>query len=173
MFAELPGREGHLSFCGGCLDSRYICTYPPFHCECPFTVFHKMHRKPQDGNGRVSRLLASLPLIHAGYPFINVRVHKREEYLQAIFKVSYFGSKRSDDLKVHVCRHKLRRIFSHSWMYLPLQCLTLSTTYNPYLQLRQKMRSIEFQLILGPLGCLCKSSKHRTNRVIGEKTNSV
>jgi len=35
-------------------------------------------------NGRVSRLLASLPLICVGYPFINVRVHKREEYLQAL-----------------------------------------------------------------------------------------
>ena len=94
MFAELPGREGHLSVRGGCLDSRYICTYQPFHCECPFTVFFKMHRKQsQDGNGRVPRLLASLPLIHAGYPFINVRAHKREEYLQAIFKVSYCGSK--------------------------------------------------------------------------------
>jgi hypothetical protein len=40
-----------------------------------------MHSKqPQDGNGCVSRLLASLPLIHAGYPFINVRKHKWEEY---------------------------------------------------------------------------------------------
>jgi len=38
-----------------------------------------------DGNGRVSRLLASVPLIRAGYPFINVRAHKREEYLQALF----------------------------------------------------------------------------------------
>lgn len=44
-----------------------------------------------DGNGRVSRLLASLPLIHAGYPFINVRAHKREEYLQAIFKAQATG----------------------------------------------------------------------------------
>ena len=78
MFAELPGREGLLSVCGGCLDSCYICTYPPFHCECPFTVFHKMHRKPQDGNGRVSHLLASLPLIHASYPFINVHAHEWE-----------------------------------------------------------------------------------------------
>ncbi|KAM6501952.1 Fido domain containing protein [Amanita muscaria] len=34
-----------------------------------------------DGNGRVARLLASLPLIQAGYPPINVPVHKREEYL--------------------------------------------------------------------------------------------
>ncbi|KAM6501971.1 Fido domain containing protein [Amanita muscaria] len=39
-----------------------------------------------DGNGRVARLLASLPLIQAGYPPINVRVHKREEYLEALFK---------------------------------------------------------------------------------------
>jgi len=46
-----------------------------FGCIHPFT----------DGNGRVSRLLASVPLIRAGYPFINVRAHKREEYLQALF----------------------------------------------------------------------------------------
>ncbi|KIL62556.1 hypothetical protein M378DRAFT_755608 [Amanita muscaria Koide BX008] len=61
-----------------------------------------------DGNGRVARLLASLPLIQAGYPPINVRVHKREEYLEALFKASYCGStKRSNDLKVHVSRRKL------------------------------------------------------------------
>lgn len=49
-----------------------------------------MHRKqPQDGNGRVARLLASLPLVRAGYPFINVRAHKREEYLQTLRTVSH------------------------------------------------------------------------------------
>jgi fido (protein-threonine AMPylation protein) len=82
-----------------------------------------MHRElPQDGNGRVSRLLASLPLIHAGYPPINVRLHKQEEYLQALFKVSYCVSRQSNDLKAHVSRRKLRRICSPSRMYLHLRC---------------------------------------------------
>jgi len=43
----------------------------------------------QDGNGRLSRLLASIPLIRAGYPFINIRPHMRVEYLQALKTASY------------------------------------------------------------------------------------
>ena len=54
-------------------------------------------------------------------------------------------------------RRKLRQIFSPTWMYLHLQCLTPLITYDPYPQLCQKTRSIEFQLILGLLGCLCKA----------------
>ncbi|KIM76939.1 hypothetical protein PILCRDRAFT_635807 [Piloderma croceum F 1598] len=73
-----------------CLEEKDICPFAMtawIHATLgrihPFT----------DGNGRVSRLLASLPLIRAGYPFINVRVHKREEYLQALCAVSYCGIK--------------------------------------------------------------------------------
>ena len=61
--------------------------------------FHgdKIHRKQLSGwewpYTTISRLLASLPLIHAGYPFINVRAHKWEEHMQALFKVGYCGSK--------------------------------------------------------------------------------
>ena len=43
----------------------------------------------QDGNGRVSRLLASIPLIRAGYPPINIRLHIRAEYLQALNTASH------------------------------------------------------------------------------------
>jgi len=44
---------------------------------------------PGDGNGRVSRLLASLPLIRACYPFVNIRLKMRVEYLQALNPASY------------------------------------------------------------------------------------
>ena len=33
MFAEMPRWEEHLSIRDGCLDSCYVRTYPPFHCE--------------------------------------------------------------------------------------------------------------------------------------------
>ena len=43
MFAEMPRGGGHLSVRNGSLDSFYICTYPPFHRECPLTICSKMH----------------------------------------------------------------------------------------------------------------------------------
>ena len=62
----------------------------------PFTVsilwphsLIRTEKRPQDGNGRVTRLLASLPLIRAGFPFINIRENRRDEYLEALFKVSF------------------------------------------------------------------------------------
>ena len=36
-----------------------------------------------------SCLLASVPLIRAGYPGINIRANKREDYLKALFTVSH------------------------------------------------------------------------------------
>jgi len=122
-----------------------------------------MHwKQPQDGNGRVSRLLASVPLVRAGYPFINIRAHKREEYLQTLFTVSYCGIHLSNDLKISVSRRKLRQIYSLWWMHLHLRCLTPLITYDPCLQLRRKTSSIDFQLILESPGCLCKTSDYDT-----------
>ena len=45
IFAEMPRGEGHLSVCGGCLDSCCVWRYPPFHREWPLTICHKMHWK--------------------------------------------------------------------------------------------------------------------------------
>jgi len=74
-----------------------VSGFPPFYCllprgenTSPFAmaawiqaIFGRIHPFT-DGNDRVSRLLASLPLIHAGYPFINVRVHKRKQVLLTV-----------------------------------------------------------------------------------------
>ncbi|KAF5376925.1 hypothetical protein D9615_007335 [Tricholomella constricta] len=73
----------HMMRASKCLEERDI---PPFAAAAWIhATFARIHPFT-DGNGRVSRLLASLPLIHAGYPFINVRVHYREAYLQALYK---------------------------------------------------------------------------------------
>ncbi|KAJ7669351.1 fido domain-containing protein [Mycena polygramma] len=39
-----------------------------------------------DGNGRVTRLVASIPLLRAGYPPISISLDQRSDYLQAINK---------------------------------------------------------------------------------------
>ena len=41
----------------------------------------------QDGNGRVIRMLASLPLLRVGLPYLNVRPEVKPAYLQALHKV--------------------------------------------------------------------------------------
>ncbi|KAJ6618496.1 fido domain-containing protein [Mycena sp. CBHHK59/15] len=41
-----------------------------------------------DGNGRVVRLVASIPLLLAGYPPISISLEERGEYLQAIHEAS-------------------------------------------------------------------------------------
>lgn len=48
------------------------------------SVFARIHPFA-DGNGRVARIIASIPLIKAGLPFINIRQKLREDYLQAVF----------------------------------------------------------------------------------------
>ena len=102
-----------------------------------------------------SCLLASVPLIRAGYPGINIRANKREDYLKALFTVSHRPPERSNHLKV-VPRHKLHRIYNLSWMYLHLQCLTPSNIYDPCPRLHRKTSGINFQLNLETLGCVCK-----------------
>ncbi|KIY64880.1 hypothetical protein CYLTODRAFT_357772 [Cylindrobasidium torrendii FP15055 ss-10] len=44
-----------------------------------------------DGNGRVCRLVASIPLIRAGYPMISVPLEHRDAYFRAI-KKAHSGS---------------------------------------------------------------------------------
>ena len=45
----------------------------------------------QGGNGQVTRLIASVPLIAAGYPMINIDLDQRAEYYEGIRKVSYWA----------------------------------------------------------------------------------
>ncbi|KAJ6491281.1 fido domain-containing protein [Mycena vitilis] len=57
----------------------------------PFDVCARKYSRrtynPQDGNGRVTRLVASIPLLRAGYPPISISLDQRSDYLQAINKV--------------------------------------------------------------------------------------
>ena len=41
----------------------------------------------RDGNGRTSRLIASIPLVMAGYPPININLRLQQEYYTAIRRV--------------------------------------------------------------------------------------
>ena len=47
-----------------------------------FTAIHPFY----DGNGRLARLVANLPVLYAGFPPIVIPAESREEYLRAIWK---------------------------------------------------------------------------------------
>ena len=47
-----------------------------------FTAIHPFY----DGNGRLARLIANLPVLYAGFPPIVIPAESREEYLHAIWK---------------------------------------------------------------------------------------
>ena len=44
-----------------------------------------------DGNGRIARLLANLPLLKAGLPPLVIPQDQRREYIQALAKLPDFG----------------------------------------------------------------------------------
>lgn len=46
----------------------------------------------QDGNGRMTRLVASIPLLLAGYPPISISLDQRSVYLQAVNEVNLLFS---------------------------------------------------------------------------------
>ena len=46
-----------------------------------FTAIHPFY----DGNGRLARLIANLPVLFAGYPPIVIPMESREEYMRAIW----------------------------------------------------------------------------------------
>ncbi|MDZ4696217.1 MAG: Fic family protein [Deltaproteobacteria bacterium] len=58
--------------------STLVSVYAQLHLG--FTAIHPY----ADGNGRVARLLANLPLLHAGYPPLMIAKESRRHYLQLI-----------------------------------------------------------------------------------------
>ena len=50
---------------------------------------------PQDGNGRVARIIASIPLVKAGYPPISITLGQRTSYYTAIQQVVQFVTETS------------------------------------------------------------------------------
>ena len=54
----------------------------------PFPDGFWLTTSSQGGNGRVIRMIASVPLIIAGYPMINVDLDQRAEYYEGIRRVS-------------------------------------------------------------------------------------
>jgi hypothetical protein len=57
------------------------------HLQHLFSAIHPF----ADGNGRVSRLLASLPLVAAGFPPIIVADERKAEYYRALGQVRAYG----------------------------------------------------------------------------------
>ncbi|TCD68634.1 hypothetical protein EIP91_010289 [Steccherinum ochraceum] len=78
----------------------YICNYTNANMQLkwknPFAAASWLHlvlvrcHPFEDGNGRLSRMIASLPLLQNGYPPISLSLSLQEEYHRAIGK-AYFG----------------------------------------------------------------------------------
>jgi Fic family protein len=58
------------------------------HLQHLFSAIHPF----ADGNGRVSRLIASLPLLGAGFPPIMVKSERKSEYYTALREVRPLSS---------------------------------------------------------------------------------
>lgn len=79
----------------------------------------------QDGNGRVVRIVSSLPLLKAGFPPINIRHAVKEEYLAALHIVSQRSSRHNvySDRLARLLQ-PLTSVLWHS--SLPARCRKLS-----------------------------------------------
>ncbi|KAJ7171075.1 fido domain-containing protein [Mycena filopes] len=87
---------GRIKFCPYSLVDSELVTICRFakvhiaHTKNPFAVASWLHlvlagcHPFDDGNGRVTRLVASIPLLIAGYPPISISLNQRAVYFQAI-----------------------------------------------------------------------------------------
>jgi hypothetical protein len=78
----------------------------------------------QDGNGRLGRIIASIPLMRAGYPPIAIELERRTEYYKAINKVNavlaFFRC-----LTIYLLQRLTRTITAHLLILLSVVCRAL------------------------------------------------
>ncbi|KNZ73924.1 Adenosine monophosphate-protein transferase FICD [Termitomyces sp. J132] len=71
---------------GGTSGDIQCCPFEQVDAEIKYIC-----QMAKDGNGRLARLIASIPLIKAGYPPMSISVTHRQQFFQAINMVSGMG----------------------------------------------------------------------------------